>query len=111
MGSGALKQHTEKQKHRRLASVDPVGEGKSKQSVLSQYFVESAQSTVAKETSSSSCQDDDVWTVKQSATKAEIIATIQFAAHNVPFCGAENLAVCYKQRFPDSLIDMNESTG
>ena len=68
------------------------------------------QYTVAKETSSSSYYDD-VWTVKQSGTKAEIIATLIFAAHSVPFCAAENLAACYQQQSHDSLIAKNISIG
>ena len=39
------------------------------------------------------------WLFKQPATKAEIIATLQFAAHNVPFHAAENLAAYYQQQF------------
>ena len=42
MGFGALKQHSEKQKHRGLPNIDPAGEGQSKQSVLSQYFVKTS---------------------------------------------------------------------
>ena len=39
-GFAALKQHSEKQKHRGLAGVDLSSEGKPKQqSFLSQYFV------------------------------------------------------------------------
>ena len=111
MGFGTLKQHSEKHKHRGQAYVDPADEGKSKQSVLYQYFVvKTPQSTVAKETSSSSSHDN-VWTVKQSATKAEISATLQFAAHNVPLCAAEKLVAYYQQQFPDSLIAKNVSIG
>ena len=71
--------------------------------MLSQGFVKTPQSTVAKETSSSSSHDD-VWNVKLSTTKAEIISTLQFAAQNVPFCAAEKLTACYQQQFHDSLI-------
>ena len=61
------------------------------------------QSTVTKDTSSSGTYDD-LWTINHSAAKAEIIATVQFAAHSVPFHATENLVACYKQQFPDSLI-------
>ena len=44
------------------------------------------------------------WTVSQKATKAEIIATMQLAANNVPFSQADNLAACYQEQFPDSEI-------
>ena len=44
------------------------------------------------------------WTVSQKATKAEIIETMQFAANNVPFSQADNLAACYHEQFPDSEI-------
>ena len=44
--------------------------------------------------STTSCQHTEhAWSVKDSATKAEIIATLQFAFQNVPFSCAENLAV------------------
>ena len=42
--------------------------------------------------------------VKDSATKAEIIATLQFAAQNVPFSCAENIVVCYEEQFTDLSI-------
>ena len=54
MGFGVLKQHSEKQKHTGMAIIDPADEGKSKQSVLSQYFVKTPQSIVTMDTSSSS---------------------------------------------------------
>ena len=44
---GALKQHSEIQKCRGLASIDPADEGNIKQSVLSHYLVKTSQSTVA----------------------------------------------------------------
>ena len=49
MGFAALKQHSEKQKHRGLASVDLSSGGKPKQqSFLSQYFVEKVEDADAK---------------------------------------------------------------
>ena len=49
MGFAALKQHSEKQKHRGLAVVDLSSEGKPKQqSFLSQYFVKKVEDSDAK---------------------------------------------------------------
>ena len=49
MGFAALKQHSEKQKHRGLAGVDLSSEGKPKQqSFLSQYFVKNVEDSDAK---------------------------------------------------------------
>ena len=55
----------------------------------------------------SSQSGEHVWSLKESATKAEIIASLQFAADNVPFSCAENLAECYQEQFPDSHIAKN----
>ena len=51
----------------------------------------------------SSSTQEEVWTVKQQVIKAEIIATLQFASQNMPFSVAESLAMCYQQKFPDSV--------
>ena len=55
--------------------------------------------------------DDQVWSVKQSVTGAEIIETLQFSVQNVPFSSSENLAHCHKKEFPDSVIVKNISLG
>ena len=100
----ALKQHSEKQKHRGLVCVDASAEGTSKQqSVLSQYFLRSTRPSVINEIPLSST-DGGGWTVKELATKAEIINTMQYAAQNIPFSNAENLSACYQEQVPDSLI-------
>ena len=52
--------------------------------------MKSPQSTVAKETLSSSSHNY-VWTVKQSAAQAKIIALLQFAACYVPIHATESL--------------------
>ena len=36
----------------------------------------------------SSSTHEEVWTVKQQPIKVEIIATLQFASHNMPFSAA-----------------------
>ena len=54
-----------------------------------------------------SSTDEEVWTVKQEAIKAEINGTLQFASHNVPFSPAESLEMCYQQKFLDSIISKN----
>ena len=57
-----------------------------------------------KEETPSTAADSVGWTVSQKAKKAEIIATMQFGANNVPFSQADNLAACYQEQFPDSEI-------
>ena len=54
---------------------------------------------------------EHVWSVKDSATKVEIIVKLQFAAKNIPFNCAENLAVCYQEQFADSSIARNVTNG
>ena len=49
-------------------------------------------------------QFDQVWTVKQSTTKVDIIATLHFATENIVFSSSENLAKCYQMQFPGSVI-------
>ena len=46
-----------------------------------------------------------------SATKAELIATLQVAAQNIPFSCAENIATCNQEKFPDSSIAENVTVG
>ena len=109
-GFSALKQHSEKQKHRGLACVDASAEGTSKQrSVLSHYFLKSTKPSVTNEFPSSSAGGGGGWTVKELATKAEIITTMQYAVQNILFSNAENLPACYQEQFPDSLIAGNVS--
>ena len=68
--------------------MDLFSEGKpKKQALLSQYFMKNLgllQMNQQKRTASTAA-DSVGWTVSQKATKAEIIATMQFAANNVPF--------------------------
>ena len=112
MGFSALKQHSEKQKHRGVACVDGSAEGTSKQqSVLSQYFLKSTKPSVTNEIPSSSAGGGGGWTARELVTKAEIINTMQYAAQNIPFSNAENLSACYQEQFPDSLIANNVSIG
>ena len=47
---------------------------------------------------------EEVWTIKQQAVKAEIIATLQFASQNMPFSAAGSLTMFYQQQFADSVI-------
>ena len=55
-------------------------------------------------TSASSQPPEHVWSVTDSATKAKIIPTLQFAAQNEPFSCATDFAVCYQEQYPDSCI-------
>ena len=108
MGFASLKQHSESEKHRRLAGIDLSSEGKPKQqSFVSQYFMKKPEQSYEKpnedvkaETSSA----DGKFTIAQQATKAEIIATLQHAGNNAPFLQAETLGACYQEQFPDSQI-------
>ena len=79
MFHSALKQHSEKQKHRGLACVYTSAEGTPKQqSVLSQDFLKSTKPSLTNEIPSSSAGGGGGgWTVKELATKADIIATMQ----------------------------------
>ena len=52
-----------------------------------------------------------VWSVKDSVTVAEINATLQFSAENVPFSCAENIASCYQEQFADSSLAKNVTIG
>ena len=56
-------------------------------------------------------QHDQVWNFKQSTTKAEIIATLHFAAENIAFSSSENLGKCYQMQSPDSVIARNGTIG
>ena len=50
-------------------------------------------------------------TFNQSVTKAEIIATLQYADQNTPFASADNLGPCYQEQFTDSKIAKNVAIG
>ena len=51
--------------------------------------------------------EDQMWTIKHSATRVEIIAALQFAAQNVAFSTSDNLASCYQKQFTNSVIVTN----
>ena len=69
--------------------------------LISQFYIFIKKSSAA--TKGRICKDE-VWTVKQQAIKAEIIATLKFGSQNIPFSAAEILAMCYQQQFLDSVI-------
>ena len=48
--------------------------------------------------------EKNVWSVKDLATKAEIIAAFQFASQHTPFTSADGLPAVYQTHFPDSVI-------
>ena len=48
--------------------------------------------------------EKNVWSVKDLATKAEIIAVLQFASQNTPFTSADGLPAISQAQFPDSVI-------
>ena len=45
------------------------------------------------------------------ATKAELIAALQFASQNVPYSCADALQECYRQQFPDPVIAKHVALG
>ena len=45
------------------------------------------------------------------ATKAKIIATLQYTDQNTPFVSADNLGPCYQQQLLDSQITKNVAIG
>ena len=45
--------------------------------------------------------DEHIWSVKDLATKEEIITKLQFGAQNIPFSYAKNIAVCSQEQLPD----------
>ena len=112
MGFGALKQHASYKKHRQLAGVSSISqeEKPKQQASLSNFLVKRDEQQLKKEivpgTSSGPSQSADKikWTFNQLVTKAEILATLQYADQNIPFASADNLGACYKQQFPDSDI-------
>ena len=112
MGIGALRQHASFNKHRRLSGVSKEEKPKEQLS-LSSFFVKK-EKTEALPKKCVDLQESTVnteWTFKQSVTKAEIIATLQFADQNTPFASADNLGPCYREQFTDSRIAQNVAIG
>ena len=102
MGFFALKQNSEKEKHRKLAGIASKPEV---QSVLQGFFPKKVTLPNSDTTTSSSqSSSEDNWLVKDVANKAEIISTMQFAANSTPFSSANGLATLYQAQFPDSAI-------
>ena len=50
-------------------------------------------------------------TLKEMATKAKIIATLQYTDQNTPFASVDNLGPCFQQQFQDSQIAKNVAIG
>ena len=78
-------------------------ETKSQQKLMQDFFVKSGKKKSDTETiqakvmdvgQGTSSQQDQTWTLKQMAVKAEIIAMLHFAAHNVSFGSGKNLPLC-----------------
>ena len=125
MEYSALKQHSEKKKHKGFSSTlqkvkdkEKVKEAdKPKCTVRRCYktFVKSSTSTSKATASSVETSDfaqdigpstsqttviEVVWTLPQLVAKAEIIAALQYASQNIPYSYADALQECYKQEFP-----------
>ena len=132
MGYSALKQHSEKKKHKGFSSTLQKVRDKEKveeadkpkctdsQEVLQDFFLLSQVLVPLK-------LQHQVWklvtllktlvhlhlklqsqklcgTLPQLVVKAEIIAALQYALQNIPYSCADALQECYKQQFPDSAI-------
>ena len=130
MGFGALKQHAEKQKHKGFAShlskveeemdthvkETEQKEQKSKK-VMHEFFMKKNDKpkddteTLQDEGNKTGDTQKEVWSIKQMVVRAEIIATLHFAAHSLPFSSSQSLAACYQQQFPDSLIARHVTFG
>ena len=137
MGYSALKQHSEKKKHKGFSStlqvrdkekVEEADEPKctDSQKVLQDFFVKSSTCTSKATVSSVETSDfakdigpstsqttvtEVVWTLPQLVAMAEIIATLQYASQNISYSCADALQECYKQQFPDSAIAKHVSLG
>ena len=111
MGFGALNQHVEKQRHKGFAGhlskskteekttfhvkEAQQTEEKSAPKVIQDFFMKKIdkpshnldvlQDKEAEPGQTIDSRQKDVWSVKQMAIKAEIIATLHFAAQNLPF--------------------------
>ena len=107
MGFFAWKRHSEKEKHGKLPGIASKSEVPS---VLQGFFPKKITLPKSDTTpSSSQGSSEDNWLVKDVANKAEIIATMQFAANNTPFSSANGLATLYQAQLPDSAIAKNVS--
>ena len=132
MGYSALKQHSEKKKHKGFSSTlqkvkdkEKVEEA-DKPKCYKTFFVKSSTSTSKATASSVETSDfaqdigpstsqttvtEVVWTLPQLVAKAEIIATLQYTPQNIPYSCVDALQECYKQQFPDSAIAKHVSLG
>ena len=106
MGIGALKQHAGKKTHQTLVTTE-VKSG----SVLENFFVKKEKPVSSDVPSTSTglptttcTAEKNVWSVKDLATKAEIIAALPFASQSTPFTSADGLPAIYQAQFPDSVI-------
>ena len=127
MGYSALKQHSEKKKHKGFSSTLQKVKDKEKveeadkpkctdnKKVLQDIFVKSSTSTSKATASSVETSDyaqdigpstsqttviEVVLTLPQLVAKVEIIAALQYALQNIPYSYADALQECYKQQFP-----------
>ena len=121
MGYSALKQHSEKKKHKGFSStlqkvkdkekVEEVDKPKCTHSpkCYKTFFVKSSTSTskASVETSdfaqdigpstSQTTVTEVVWTLPQLVAKVEIIPTLQYGSQNIPYSCADALQECYKE--------------
>ena len=139
MGFGALNQHVEKQRHKGFAGHLSKSkteektktdvhmkeakqiEEKSTQKVTREFFMKKSdkpshnldllQDTEAEPGQTVATGQQVVWSIKQMAARAEIIATLHFAAQNLSFSSSQNLSILYQQQFPDSVIARNVKIG
>jgi hypothetical protein len=96
MGVTAITQHIKTAKHKNNME-------KTTQPTLGQFLVK----TEAPEPSTS----QDVWSLKELTSRAEIIAAMFFCAGNTPFATADGLVPGYQHMLPDSTIAKNMTLG
>ena len=138
MGFGALNQHEEKQRHKGFAGH--LSKSKTEEKTKTDVHVKEAKQTEEKSTQRVTqdffmkkidkplhnldlLQDTEaepgqtvatglnMWSIKQMAARAEIIAALNFAAQNLSFSSSQNLSTLYQQQFPDSVIARNVKIG
>ena len=96
-------------------------EEKSTQKVIQEFFMKKSdkpshnldllQDTEAESGQTVATGQQVVWSIKQMEARAEIIATLHFAAQNLSFSSSQNLSTLYQQQFPDSVIARNGTIG
>ena len=96
MGITAITQHSKTAKHTKNVE-------KGNQPTLGQFFVKAEVQSEA--------QSQDVLSMKDLTSKAEIVAAMWFCSGNTSFLTADGLVPCFQHMFPDSKIAKSMSLG